>query len=75
MEAITVAGNFWRFYEKANRVVRTFTRPAQIGAGHPEGPDIRLADAPCPLCGAPMSLHRVERQVGQRDATRLRCPA
>jgi hypothetical protein len=75
MEAVVVAGRFWRFYERANDVVRTFTGPAQIGAGHPEGPDIRSADAPCPICHRPMSLHEVERQEGQREASRLYCPA
>ena len=65
---------FWAFYEKANRVVRTFTGPADIGAGHPEGPDVRPSDPSCPLCGAPMSAHVIERPVGQRESTRLNCP-
>ena len=33
---------FWRFYEKANDVVRTFTGPAQVGIGRPEGPPTHL---------------------------------
>lgn len=64
---------FWDFYERANRVVRTFTGPAQLGAGHPEEP-VRRTDAACPLCGAPMSRHVVERPGGQREASRLVCP-
>jgi hypothetical protein len=66
---------FWSFYEKFNNVVRTFTGPAQLGAGHPEGPDVRRADAPCPLCGQPMTLHSVERASDQHTPSRLVCPA
>jgi hypothetical protein len=69
-----MAGKFWRFYEKANDVVRTFTGPADIGAGHPEGPDIRRADRACPLCGAPMTEHTIERVGDYRTSTRVHCP-
>lgn len=65
---------FWRFYQKANRLVRTFTGPAQIGAGHPEAPEIRRADAACPICGQPMNVHTVLRHDDQREPTRLVCP-
>jgi hypothetical protein len=65
---------FWSFYQKANRVVRTFTGPAQIGAGHPEAPEVRRADAACPICGRPMTLHEVQRAVDQLTPTRLVCP-
>jgi hypothetical protein len=70
-----VADGFWRFYSKANRVVRTFTGPAQLGAGHPEAPDVRSTETACPICGAPMSAHEVIRNGGQRESTRLYCPA
>lgn len=69
-----VAGRFWQFYERANNVVRFFTGPAQIGAGRPEGPDIRPADPDCPLCGKPLSRHQIHRAVDIRTSTRLRCP-
>ena len=69
-----MARGFWNWYEKFNRVVRTFTGPAQLGAGHPEGPDVRRADAPCPICGSPMTLHTVLRATDQRTASRLVCP-
>ena len=71
-----MAKGFWSFYQKANAVVRTFTGPAQIGAGHPEGPDVRRADAACPICGKPMTEHTVLRGDGrdQREPTRLVCP-
>lgn len=66
---------FWDFYERANNVIRTFTGPADIGAGHPEAPEVRSTEAPCPLCGAPMSAHRFERGHDQRQPTRLVCPS
>lgn len=69
-----MARTFWRLYERFNAGVRTFTGPAQLGAGHPEGPDLRLADAPCPLCGTPMTAHSVLRSDDQRTASRLVCP-
>ncbi|SEC00216.1 hypothetical protein SAMN04489806_2342 [Paramicrobacterium humi] len=65
---------FWGFYELFNRGVRTFTGPAQVGAGYDEGPDVRPADPDCPMCGRAMSQHRIERSGGQYTATRLHCP-
>ncbi|MEL4319921.1 hypothetical protein WJX64_12970 [Leifsonia sp. YIM 134122] len=70
-----MGSRFWRFYEKANDVVRTFTGPAQVGIGRPEGPDIRPADPSCPLCHHPMSEHRIERSSDQRVPTQLYCPS
>jgi hypothetical protein len=69
-----LADRFWRWYEKANAVVRTFTGPAQLGAGYEEKPDVRSPEAACPLCGKPMSEHTVIRATGQYTATRLTCP-
>ena len=66
---------FWGFYQKANRVVRSFTGPAQIGAGHAEEPEVRRADAACPICGRPMTSHTVLRADDQREPTRLVCPS
>ncbi|GAA4188682.1 hypothetical protein GCM10022288_15390 [Gryllotalpicola kribbensis] len=71
---VAEAKGFWSFYQKANRVVRTFTGPAQIGAGHPEAPEVRNASAPCPICGHPMTEHEVLRAADQREPTRLVCP-
>ncbi|NYD68682.1 hypothetical protein [Agromyces atrinae] len=68
-----MAGGFWRFYEKANSVVRFFTGPAQVGAGYDEGPEVRPADPACPICTQAMSLHRIERHTDDRP-TRLHCP-
>ena len=70
-----MARGFWNLYENFNKVVRTFTGPAELGAGHPEEPEVRRADAACPLCGAPMTEHVIQRTADQRTATRLICPA
>jgi hypothetical protein len=69
-----MAGRFLRWYSRANENLIRVAGPAQLGAGHPEGPDRRSAAAPCPICGRPMTEHTVQRPDGQRDATRLICP-
>ncbi|WP_022883144.1 hypothetical protein [Gryllotalpicola ginsengisoli] len=72
---MTDRSRFWRFYEKANAVVRTFTGPADIGAGHAEEPEVRRPDAACPICGKPMNTHTVVRHPGDiREPSRLLCP-
>lgn len=65
---------FWRFYELMNRGIRTFTGPAQVGAGYVEGPDVRPTDPTCPLCTKLMSLHAITRSDDQYRATRMTCP-
>ncbi len=62
------------WYARMNEKLVRLAGPAQLGAGHPEGPDRRSAASPCPLCGLPMTEHTVLRPEGQRDATRLICP-
>ena len=69
-----MARGFWNWYEKFNAVVRTFTGPAQLGAGHAEAPEQRRIDAPCPLCGRSMAAHSVLRSADQHTASRLVCP-
>jgi hypothetical protein len=69
-----MAGRFMDWYARANLSLIRVAGPAQLGAGHPEGPDVRSAGAPCPICGQPMTAHTVARPGGQRDATRLICP-
>ena len=43
-----MADRFWRFYDKANAIVRTFTGPAQVGIGRPEAPEVRPSDPGLP---------------------------
>jgi len=69
-----VAGRFWHWYEQANRVVRFFTGPAQIGAGYVEEPDVRTTDHACPMCGAALSTHTIQRSANQITPTRMICP-
>ncbi len=59
------------FLNNLNRIVFTFTGPAQVGIGRPEAPYVPPADPSCPLCGQPMSRHRIDR-TGER--TQLHCP-
>lgn len=67
-------GRFWRFYERTNAIVRTFTGPAQLGDGRAE-PELRPAEYRCPICGQLMSEHRLERSADGKTPTRLHCPA
>ncbi|CAD5991273.1 conserved protein of unknown function [Agreia sp. COWG] len=60
------------FFNNLNRIVYSFTGPAQVGIGRPEAPYEAPADPRCPLCGNPMSQHEIDR-TGER--TQLHCPA
>lgn len=62
-----------RWWEKLNRALFPWMGPAQLGP-FDEAPLPSTAEAPCPLCGAPMSRHTVERPGGN-VASRLHCPA
>ena len=59
------------FFNRLNRVVYTFTVPAQVGIGRPEAPYVAAADPTCPICGQLMALHTVDRSA---ERTRLHCP-
>jgi hypothetical protein len=60
------------FFNRLNRVVYMFTGPAHVGIGRPEEPYVPPTDPRCPLCGQPMSGHRIDRS-GER--TQVQCPA
>ncbi|AGW40314.1 type II citrate synthase [Leifsonia xyli subsp. cynodontis DSM 46306] len=70
-----MSGRFAAWYARWNEKLIRIAGPAQLGAGRPEGPDVRSVASPYPMCGNPMSEHTVLRPGGQRDATRLVCPA
>ncbi|WP_244894683.1 hypothetical protein [Agreia pratensis] len=59
------------FINNLNRIVYTFTGPAQVGIGRKEDPYVPPADPHCPLCGMSMALHTIDRS-GER--TQLHCP-
>ncbi|MFE4949155.1 hypothetical protein ACFQ9V_03520 [Leifsonia sp. NPDC056665] len=69
-----MSGRFAQWYASWNAKLIRVAGPAQLGAGHPEGPDLRSPAAPCPICRHPMTEHSVLRPEGQRDASRLVCP-
>ena len=64
-----------RIARRLDKGLFPFMGPAQIGAGHPEEPYRRPADATCPICHGPMTAHLVERNTDTARATRLICPS
>lgn len=61
------------FWNRVNRVVFTFTGPAQVGIGRPEEPYSPPANPACPVCSKPIAEHAIKRG----DATirtQLNCP-
>jgi hypothetical protein len=73
MKGNSVSDRLWRWYAKANAVVKTFTGPAQLGDGRAEA-DAVTSEYRCPLCSELMSDHNVERSHDQRTPTRVHCP-
>lgn len=69
-----MAGRFGSWYTRWNTTLIKKLGPSQIGAGHPEAPDDRRVDRACPICGAPLSEHRVDRPSGQYASSTLHCP-
>lgn len=68
-------GRARRWARGLDRSLLPWMGPAQVGAGYVEAPEVRRADAPCPICGAPMDRHEVVRSDYPARATRLVCPA
>ena len=62
------------FINRLNRVVYTFTGPAQVGIGRPEAPYVAPADPTCPICGTPLAQHEIQRKSDSTTPTRLICP-
>ncbi|MCD2443171.1 hypothetical protein LQ757_12885 [Agromyces sp. SYSU K20354] len=63
------------FWNRVNRVVYTFTGPAQvgIGLGKIEAPYVPPADPACPICNELMADH-VVRRGDANTPTHLICP-
>jgi len=62
-----------RWWDRLNRAVFPFMGPAQLGPGRGgERPAARLTT--CPVCGAEMRDHVVQRTSDQHTPTRLVCP-
>jgi hypothetical protein len=59
----------WTITAKLNRFLFPYMGPAQVGPYDDEHVTVK----PCPLCGAPMAEHEIERRDGR--PTQLHCPA
>ncbi len=62
-----------RWWQHLNRALFPYMGPAQLGPRADEPLPATIAAMPCPLCGAAMSAHTVERPGGN-VASRVRCP-
>ncbi|ARJ06664.1 hypothetical protein B5808_16610 [Cnuibacter physcomitrellae] len=62
------------FVNRLNRIVFTFTGPAQVGIGRPEAPYVPPADPTCPICGVALAQHEIQRNQDSSTPTRLICP-
>jgi hypothetical protein len=61
------------FWNRVNRIVYTFTGPAQVGIGRPESAYVPPSNPTCPVCKHPMSEHDV-RRGDANTRTQLNCP-
>lgn len=59
------------FWNSVNRIFYRVAGPAQVGIGRVEAPHVPPTDPRCPLCGAAMAAHVIDR-TGPR--TQLYCP-
>ena len=59
------------FWNSVNRVFYRVAGPSQVGIGRAEQPYVAPSDPRCPLCGALMADHTIDR-TGPR--TQLYCP-
>ncbi len=62
------------WWERLNKALYPYMGPAQLGVAGEAPVTVDRTQQPCPLCGAPMAGHVVERSGGS-VATRLHCPA
>ncbi|MGN6327074.1 hypothetical protein [Pseudolysinimonas sp.] len=63
-----------RWWDRLNRAIFPFMGPAQLGPGRGGERPAEPRLSTCPLCGAEMSAHVVERTRDQHTPTRLICP-
>ncbi|GAA1060886.1 hypothetical protein [Agromyces bracchium] len=61
------------FWSRVNQFLYPVAGPAQVGIGRPEAPYVPPADPTCPLCGALMAEHRIDRGDATTP-THLHCP-
>jgi hypothetical protein len=70
-----VKDRLYRIARRLDKGLFPYMGPAQLGAGRPEAPYRPPADPRCPVCGAAMAVHVIERTSDQFHATRLICPS
>jgi len=62
-----------RWWDRLNRALYPYMGPADLGSPD-EPPPPSSVGKPCPLCGASMLEHSIERAGDWSTATRLHCP-
>jgi hypothetical protein len=62
-----------RWWDRLNRALYPYLGPAELGSAD-EPPAPSSVGRPCPICGAAMTEHVVERAGDWSTATRLHCP-
>jgi len=62
-----------RWWDKLNRALYPYMGPAELGSPD-EPPPMTSVGKPCPLCGASMLEHTVERPNDWATPSRLHCP-
>ena len=63
-----------RWWDRLNRALYPYMGPAELGSSS-EPPPVSSVGKPCPICGASMLDHTVERANDWTTASRLHCPA
>jgi hypothetical protein len=61
------------WWDRLNRKLFPYLGPPELGP-YDEPPLAPTGPKPCPVCGARMDEHEIERGVG-RTPTRIHCPA
>jgi hypothetical protein len=62
-----------RWWDRWNRALFPYIGPPPLGP-YNEEPLPPTGPKPCPLCGAAMDLHVIERTADDHTPTRLHCP-
>jgi hypothetical protein len=60
------------WWDRLNGALMPYIGPPELGP-YDQAPLPRAGAKPCPICGAPMDDHEIERGEG-RVATRIHCP-
>lgn len=61
------------WWDRLNGMLMPYIGPPELGP-YGQAPPAPTGPKPCPVCGAPMDEHEIERSGGNTP-TRLHCPA